>query len=239
MITFAIGDIHGCRDKLDDVLGTCMRFMDTMVEDETPPKFVFLGDVIDRGPDSRGVIDRILWLRENGGVEVVTLMGNHEWMFLNSRGPGNSEIAKFWAKHGGINTMDSYGVRGSELAKEKIEGHVRSYYSRLVPFQDDGHRFFVHAGVDLAKPLATQTEEVMLWGAGVRNANVDPGRYVVHGHIKLLIPQPVPQRHHINLDTAAYLGGPLSCAVFDSEVPGGPVALICDDRIIELEREVA
>jgi hypothetical protein len=84
-------------------------------------------------------------------------MGNHEWIFLNSRGAGNGEIAEFRAKHRGINTMDSYGVRGWELAKEKIEGHVQSYYSRLVPFQDDGLRFSVHAGVECNVRALKQT----------------------------------------------------------------------------------
>jgi serine/threonine protein phosphatase 1 len=237
MLTFAIGDIHGRLDKLDKVLCACFVYWMATPVGEPPPTYVFLGDVIDRGPDSKAVIDRILWLREKGGVEVVTLMGNHESMFVGAMVHHQQDIGRFWATHGGLATLASYGP--PPRAQPIIDLHVENYYRHLKLFHDDGQLFFVHAGVDLMQPLHTQPDELMLWGHGVMNPGIDPGRYVVHGHIKQMIPRPIPQKHHINLDTAAYLGGPLSCAVFDSAVAGGPVALICDDKVIELERQPA
>lgn len=100
-------------------------------------------------------------------------------------------------------------------------------------FYDNGRKFCCHAGVDHSLPLHTQSDTTMLWGGGCTNADdIDPGRYVVHGYI--VTPVAVPGRHHINIDTGAYAGGPLTAAVFDDERTL-PTAVISDENGLEWE----
>jgi hypothetical protein len=139
VITFAIGDIHGRLDKLNLLFGTCGRYFDAKTDDEDPPTFIYLGDVIDRGPDSANVINFILSLRYRFKRQRSHRHGKPRMDIPELSGPGNGEIAEFRAKHSGI------------------EGHVRSYYSRLVPFHDDGLRFFMHAGVECNVRALKQT----------------------------------------------------------------------------------
>jgi serine/threonine protein phosphatase 1 len=233
MLTFAIGDIHGRLDKLNKVLDACWDYW--MASDrEEFPTYVFLGDYVDRGPDSKGVIDRILDLASDDGVTVVTLMGNHEQMMVSGMMNPDSDIMKSWLSFGGDKTIESY-MRGVDDALPGLQNHIDNFLAELKVFHDDGKRFFCHAGVDHNKPLAEQSPERMLWGAGSTNTETWPWRYVVHGHIAQNLPRPIPQANHINIDTHAYAGGPLSCAVFDSEVRGPPIALICDSHVIDLK----
>ena len=98
-ITFAIGDIHGCLDKLRRLLATCEARAAGR-----PARFVFLGDYIDRGPDSRGVIAALMELQSRMPGQVTTLMGNHEAMALAAI--DDSESAKHWMMEGGVATLN-------------------------------------------------------------------------------------------------------------------------------------
>ena len=204
-LTYAIGDIHGCLDKLRSLLLRC-----EMHADGRPMSFVFVGDYIDRGPQSCGVIDCLIDLKARHGEGVVTLMGNHEAMALaaiDGSGP-----ARLWLAQGGLATLESYRVAGP---RELPRAHV-DWLSALPLSYDDGRRFFVHAGVNPGSPLEAQDDFDLLW---IREPFLshgrDYGRLIVHGHTPLADGVPELRSNRLNLDTGAVFGGPLTAAVFD------------------------
>jgi serine/threonine protein phosphatase 1 len=213
-LTYAIGDIHGCLDKLHSLLLRCEKHAAGRLV-----SFVFLGDYIDRGPQSCGVIDCLIDLKAQG-ESVVTLMGNHEAMALaviDGRSP-----SQLWFAQGGLATLKSYGVaEPHELPRAHVD-----WLRALSLRHDDGRRFFVHAGVNPATPLETQDDFDLLW---IREPFLshrgDYGRLIVHGHTPL--PDGVPELHgnRLNLDTGAVFGGPLTAAIFD-EAQTEPVGFL-------------
>ena len=102
--TYAIGDIHGCLDKLQDLVKRCQ--LDAAAEKQTA-KFVFLGDYIDRGPDSRGVVEFLINLQSQQPDLIICLAGNHEELALAAHYAGQYEI---WLRNGGDETLRSYGI---------------------------------------------------------------------------------------------------------------------------------
>jgi serine/threonine protein phosphatase 1 len=204
-LVYAIGDIHGSLRKLRALLARCERHAG-----HRPMTFVFLGDYIDRGPDSQGVIDAIMELKSRLKDEVIALMGNHEAVALEVI-DGKAD-ADLWLGEGGAATLRSYGVsRAAELPLEHV-----AWLRRLPLRYDDGQRFFVHAGIDPDKPLNAQRGHDLVW---IREPFLsdtrDYGRLIVHGHTPQTTGLPDLRRNRLNLDTAAVFGGPLTAAVFD------------------------
>jgi serine/threonine protein phosphatase 1 len=203
-LTFAIGDIHGCLGKL--------RRMMARIEEEAAGeavKLVFLGDYIDRGPDSRGTVAELMALHERLGDDAVFLMGNHEEQALYSVDHGTH--AGSWLFNGGDTTLADYGVSDARLLPVD---HVA--WLRALQFtHDDGRRLFVHAGVDPERPLDNQDEHELVW---IREPFLsdprDYGRLIVHGHTPLMSGKPDLRANRLNLDTAAVYGGALTAAVF-------------------------
>jgi serine/threonine protein phosphatase 1 len=206
-LIYAIGDIHGMLSKLRAVIARCEKHAAGR-----PMTLVFLGDYIDRGPDSRGVLETIMKLRSERGDRVVALKGNHEALTVEIF--DGLARPKLWLEQGGVETLRSYGVKSARnLPREHIE------WLRALPhYHDDGRRFFVHAGIDPDKPLAEQTERDLLW---IRdrflNDKRDHGRLVVHGHTPRTDGEPDLRSNRLNLDTGAVFGGPLTAAVFASK----------------------
>jgi len=204
--TYALSDIHGCLDKLRRLVAHC----------ETDAagggaKFMFLGDYIDRGPDSRSVIEFIMAMQARDPDGVTCLVGNHEDLALNAIDDPR-EIDLWVDRNSGDRTLASYGVaRPSDLPADHI-----AWLRALKTHHDDGLRFFVHAGIDPSRPLDAQHRRDMLW---MREPFLsDPrdfGRFIVHGHTPLRGGQPDLRRNRVNIDTAAVLGGPLTAAVFE------------------------
>lgn len=205
LLTYAIGDIHGCLDKLRNLLLRC-----EIHADGRPSAFVFVGDYIDRGPQSSAVIDCLIDLKAQRGESVVTLMGNHEAMALAVIDGKSS--SRLWFAQGGLATLKSYGIaEPNELPRAHVD------WLRALAFRyDDGRRFFVHAGVNPATPLEAQDDFDLLW---IREPFLshrgDYGRLVVHGHTPLVDGVPDLHGNRLNLDTGAVFGGPLTAAVFD------------------------
>ncbi len=205
LLTYAIGDIHGCLDKLRSLLLRC-----EIHADGRPSAFVFVGDYIDRGPQSSAVIDCLIDLKAQHGESIVTLMGNHEAMALaviDGKSP-----SRLWFAQGGLATLKSYGIaEPNELPRAHV-GWLRALPLRY----DDGRRFFVHAGVNPATPLEAQDAFDLLW---IREPFLshrgDYGRLIVHGHTPLVDGVPDLHGNRLNLDTGAVFGGPLTAAVFD------------------------
>jgi serine/threonine protein phosphatase 1 len=204
-VTYAVGDIHGSLGKMQALVAACREHAEGRAM-----QFVFLGDYIDRGPDSAGVVRAMMALQNELQERVIALMGNHEaWLLavLDGEAPERG-----WLFNGGAQTLLSYGVRAaSDLPRDHVEW-MRSL--RLV--YDDERRLFVHAGVNPGKPLDAQDEHDLLWiREPFLSGGRDYGRLVVHGHTPLETAEPELRNNRLNLDTAAVFGGPLTAAVFD------------------------
>jgi serine/threonine protein phosphatase 1 len=216
MLTYAIGDIHGSYGKLRDLLGHCTKH-----RGGTEYRMVFLGDYIDRGPDSREVVNLLIDTQSQAPDQVICLRGNHEDMLISAVHDGDHEP---WLANGGGMTLASYGVR---RADEILPTHLDWFTALPVATADEKH-FFVHAGVRPGVPLQQQSEYDLLW---IREPFLsdprDHGLYVVHGHTPIRSGVPELRRNRLNLDTGAYYGGPLTAAVFD-EILVGPKAFITD-----------
>jgi serine/threonine protein phosphatase 1 len=165
----AIGDIHGCSQALEALLQEIGP-----TADDT---FVPLGDYVDRGPDSKGVIDCLLQLEQNS--HVVPILGNHEEMMLmvlgGQMGPAD------WLRYGGVATLDSYGFDGDPAA---IPESHRDFLRRCVDYHEAERHFFVHANYRHDVPLAEMDAEILRWQSLL--ASVPPrhfsGKIAVLGH---------------------------------------------------------
>jgi len=205
-LTFAVGDVHGCLDKLERVLRACAAHAGGR-----PARYVFLGDYIDRGPASRDVVELLIRRQAAEPERVICLKGNHEDLAIAAH--DDEADLPAWLINGAAATMRSYRKSGGRIC----EPHL-SWLRALPLCHDDGRRFFVHAGVDLTVPLDRQSPEAMLW---IRepffelSEEIDCGRFIVHGHTPRRDGVPELRRHRVNVDTGAVIGGPLTAAVFD------------------------
>lgn len=214
-LTYAVGDIHGRLDMLESLIAACRQHAGGR-----EMQFVFLGDYIDRGPQSAGVVRLLFGLQSQAPEAVVTLKGNHEaWATAVADG---TEKANAWLRNGGVATLRSYGVTDvRELPPEHL-----SWMRSLRLTYDDGRRLFVHAGVDPRRSLDAQREHDLLW---IREPFLDDGRdygrLIVHGHTPLEGVVPDLRRNRLNLDTGAVFGGRLTAAAFD-DTRTEPIAIL-------------
>jgi serine/threonine protein phosphatase 1 len=215
LLTYAIGDIHGSLEKLRELIGKCRQHAGGR-----PVTFVFLGDYIDRGPDSRGVVRTVMQLQSEQGGGVIALKGNHEAVALDIV-DGKAE-ADHWLQEGGAATLRNYGVASAQELPRQHTDWMRS----LPLSHDDGRRFFVHAGIDPEKPFDRQSDHDLIW---IREPFLsdgrDYGRLIVHGHTPVARRVPDQRRNRLNIDTGAVYGGPLTAAVFD-DAQNDPVAFL-------------
>ena len=217
VLTYAIGDIHGCYLKLRRLLGHCAVHCGSGT-----PRFIFIGDYVDRGPNSAEVVRFLMKTQASAPNLTVCLRGNHEAMLIDAADGGDELV---WLFNGGDATLQSYGI---ENAAEIPPEHLAWF--KTLPFAiSEGNRFFVHAGILPGTPLDEQPEEAMLW---IREPFLsdtrDHGQYIVHGHTIVNDGRADVHPNRLNLDTGAYCGGPLTAAVFD-DASIGPLALITDD----------
>jgi len=140
-LTFAVGDIHGCLDKLQRLLAACEAYAGAR-----PARYVFLGDYIDRGPQSRGVVELLIQRQSALPGTIACLRGNHEQMAIDAH--GSDRAVPLWLANNGASTLRNYGGR---ISPEHLA------WLAALPFcHDDGLRFFVHPGDHLAFPPAEQ-----------------------------------------------------------------------------------
>lgn len=203
-ITYAIGDIHGSLAKLRRLIARCQQH-----GSGRPSRFVFLGDYIDRGPQSAEVVRYLIELQSRLPDRVVALKGNHEAMAIEVIDGATPE--DFWLVQGGTETLMSYGVGAARnLPRSDVE-----WMRALLLWHDDGRRFFVHAGVDPQRPLTNQDATDLIW---IREPFLsdprDYGKLIVHGHTPCEAGTPDQRRNRLNIDTGAVFGGPLTAAVF-------------------------
>jgi serine/threonine protein phosphatase 1 len=144
--SIAIGDIHGCADAL----ATLLRAVDPRPDDT----LIFLGDYVDRGPDSRQVVELLLELQ--GRCHLVTLLGNHEIMLLDALESGTQPV--LWMQSGGRETVDSYG--GS---LRNVPASHRQFFEQCVRYHETPTHLFLHAGYEPDVPLERQSEALLFW----------------------------------------------------------------------------
>lgn len=211
--TGVIGDIHGCHASLTALLDRVVPRVDTIV---------FLGDYVDRGPDSRKVVDTILALQQTHD-RVITLMGNHDFLFREYLA---GRDAAFFLEIGGRETLASYGLSPSSSPAEVVRlvpAAHRSFFNTLPLVWEDHHALYVHAGLQPGLHLSQQTQEWCLWAreAFLQSA-FNFGKPVVFGHTAF--DQPLVTADKIGIDTGAVYGGRLTALLLPQRelvsVPG-------------------
>ena len=202
---YAIGDVHGCAQEL--------RALIAQLPIDSEATVVFLGDYVDRGPDSKGVVDQILALSRH--CQVVALKGNHEGLFLEFLDRPESAGAALFILNGGATTLASYddGAGGYRVPPE----HAQFYRDLKLSWETDRH-FFVHAGVPerpLAALNASEDEETLTW---VREPFLSSDyrweKTIVHGHTP--VRQAEVRSNRVNLDTGCVFGGRLTALEVNS-----------------------
>jgi serine/threonine protein phosphatase 1 len=202
MRTLAIGDIHGCARSLAALLAA--------VAPAPEDRVVTLGDYVDRGPDSRGVLEALLALRATG--RLVAVRGNHEQMMLDARLGG--EALRLWLACGGAQTLASYGAAGSGLdALDAVpERHWTFLEDALVDSLESERHFFVHANAYADVPLADQPPYVLLWEKLYEPCDHVSGKVMVCGHTPQRNGLPRHLGTTICIDTGAHgAAGWLTC----------------------------
>jgi serine/threonine protein phosphatase 1 len=199
---FAIGDIHGCLEKLEDL-------MSKIVIDRHKDTIVFIGDYIDRGKSSKEVVDYVIKL-QNQCKKVVCLLGNHEQMFMHYLDGVNEGL---YLGNGGRATLDSYDILVSdniEKRKAKVPLEHRKFFKSLLPYYETDKYIFVHAGIRPEVPLNEQAIDDLLWirFEFIHNEN-DFGKTVVFGHTPMR--DLMIDKNKIGIDTGAIYGGKLTC----------------------------
>ncbi len=203
MRVLAIGDIHGCPHLLDDLLGWVAPAPDDLV--------VTLGDYVDRGPDSRGVLDRLI-ARKRAGMKLVCLRGNHEVMMLAARDGGRDD-KKMWLSVGGVQTLGSYGTspgKSGTLADIPREHWDFLDYNLLDYYETDRH-IFVHAGVYRDVAMDEQPDSILYWEFLPDNMQHQSGKVVICGHTSQKSGDPKVVPGAVCIDTFAHGGGWLTC----------------------------
>jgi serine/threonine protein phosphatase 1 len=217
---YVLGDIHGRLDLLNQLIDAVHRDVDQFGGNSLT---VTLGDYIDRGPNSRGVIERLMTNPFPG--DYVALKGNHDAMlsiFLD-----DPSIGPMWLKLGGLETLRSFGIsvprftfgqkykRAAEQLRTVISREHLNFLTCLKTSLTIGHYFFCHAGVRPGVPLGRQSEEDLLW---IRDeftkSKTNFGNIVVHGHTPVAKPEVLSNR--INIDTGAFATGRLTCLVLEA-----------------------
>ena len=221
---YAIGDIHGHLSLLEQIHELILK--DSACATALRNVVVYLGDYVDRGPDSAGVIDCLL-AEPLGDFEYIYLKGNHEDLLI--RFLSDVSASAVWFPNGGSDTLESYGVEArdfvhapSELAalqeafQQNLPARHLAFFENLSMSHIEGHYAFVHAGVCPGVPLAQQQPEDLMW---IREeflySDEDYGYVVVHGHSPTEYPE--FKRNRINIDTGAFYTGRLTALVLHGE----------------------
>lgn len=216
MSLFCVGDIHGCNIQLKEILNDIyVHIADNKIEN---PEICFVGDYVDRGPNSKGVIDTLIDARKSRpDIKHIFLMGNHEDMLLNH--------PQGFLSNGGVQTLQSYGyLSGSEgyydvMAKidsgfkplDSIPADHMEFYKNLLFFYEKDFVGVAHAGISDHGRAFENSDEYLLWDRSLRMTSHPYYKYTVHGHTPMK--RPVYNECVAYIDTGCVFGGYLS-AVF-------------------------
>lgn len=208
---YAIGDIHGRADLLIAMLGRIERHAEQHPF-QGEKRLVFLGDYVDRGPDSAGVLDMLdKGLPDGFGVDL--LLGNHEQLMLDAFEEGGEKLM-LWMLNGGNTTMQSFRDAGHEAGV--LPARYMVLLKELKLRVAYGDYLFVHAGIRPGVPLDEQTRQDLLWIREPFLSDRDSfGWVVVHGHTPG--EEPVIRKNRIGLDTGAWMTGRLTAALLEAD----------------------
>lgn len=209
---YAIGDIHGCLDKLK-ALHAAIR-ADLKAYPIARPLVVHLGDYIDRGPDSAGVVRTLMRF----DLPSIFLMGNHEATALAAM-EGEGAACADWLAYGGDAALRSWGLdpAGPRTAWRPPTEHV-AWMRQLRLSHRQGGYLFVHAGIRPGVSIDEQDpEDLLRIRRPFLDSEAEHGVVVVHGHTPTRSRTPERHSNRVNLDTGAVFGGPLTCGVFEGE----------------------
>lgn len=219
---YAVGDIHGHADLLTRLLAQIEE--DALNHPDKKKRLIFLGDYVDRGIQSREVIDRLMQSFA-ADLEPVFIRGNHDDSFLRFIN-GDMEIGAGWLRYGGAATLASYGVNPfggnghmtalhAEFMKKVPAAHAEFLDSTIFS-ASYGDYYFVHAGVKPGVPLSKQTSMDKMWARQEFLASTaDFGKVIVHGHTIFTQPDVKPNR--ISIDTGSYATGRITCLILDGK----------------------
>jgi serine/threonine protein phosphatase 1 len=217
---YAVGDIHGCLDRLVALHEVIAEDMAARPVAHTT--LVHLGDYVDRGADSAQVID---WLINQPPVPadaIVNLMGNHEFMMLSALAGVDKEAPNHWMTNGGADSLLSWGISRNVPPTEWANRIPRQHLFFLRDLEICHHigpYLFVHAGIRPGVPLDKQSRQDMMWiREPFLSSRADHGAVVVHGHTPKR--EPIVQPNRIAIDTGAVLGGALTCVVLEDDKLG-------------------
>jgi serine/threonine protein phosphatase 1 len=200
MREFVIGDIHGCAGALRALLD--------LVQPEKTDTFVFLGDYIDRGPDSCAVVDTIIRLHQ--ACNVIAIAGNHEKMLLESR--ESTAALKEWLVQGGRATLESYTRHGQGEGLAAVPpNHWEFLAERTRAYWETDKHIFVHASLDPDLDMDKQPDWLLLWQTFSDPTRHKSGKQIVCGHTAQRTGWPARFDGGICIDTYAYGGGWLTC----------------------------
>lgn len=218
---YAIGDIHGRLDLFEALIEAIEA--DDQEADEAEAHIILLGDLVDRGKDSAGVIKRARKWQKKRSVRI--LAGNHEEMFLEAF--DEVDVLRHFLKHGGRETIMSYGVSTKQFNAWTLEElfeqlpnivskKERKYIADFEEMIVAGDYLFVHAGIDPNRSLDEQKRSDMLW---IRDRFLrydgDLGKVVVHGHT--IFPNVTDNGNRIGIDTGAFRSGVLTALVLEGD----------------------
>lgn len=216
---YAVGDIHGCLDTLERLHEEIAR--DAAASEAERKVLVYLGDYVDRGPDSQGVID-LLIEEPLAGFEIVHLMGNHEQFLLEFL--DDPEVIRIWLPNGGEETLRSFGVNpftgGAAGLQEGLRAALSApqqlFLRALKLSHVEGDYLFVHAGLRPGIPFEEQDPHDLMWiRQEFLESRADFGKVVVHGHSPTRKPE--QRANRIGIDTGAVYGGSLTALVLEGD----------------------
>jgi serine/threonine protein phosphatase 1 len=231
--TYSIGDVHGRRDLLEALLAAIRK--DSSGEQH---RIIFLGDIIDRGPESRQCLDLVIGTLETyPGSRLI--LGNHEEFmltFLDAGSPDARETAaRRWLPNGGSETLHSYGFADTGDLDRVARQLTRDNPDHIAALRgaswmaETEEQFFVHGGIDPHLALGEQDAITTRW---IRNPFLDfkapLPKIIVHGHTMTESSLPELHANRIALDTGAVYSGHLTCGIFDGDAP--PRFLATDDH---------
>lgn len=194
------GDIHGCFDAL--------RTLCALVRLRRDDTLVFLGDYVNKGPNSKAVLDELL--RLDRLYRLIPLRGNHD--ILMHRARICADAHRRWLQSGGNQTLGSYAPGGESSALSRVpQSHWHFLEHRLLPFHETATHIFAHASVRPDLPLGQQPEQHLFHEKGAVHRPHCSGKIVVHGHTAQKSGQPFINGHSICLDTWCYGKGWLTC----------------------------
>ena len=216
---YAIGDIHGCDAQLANLYDIVAEDFARRPVDE--PVLLHIGDYVDRGADTAGVLRRLLRGSPVAEMAVVNLVGNHDETMLHALS-GDRPAATDWLFAGGRPALESYGIDPDsprESWPENVPAEHLDFLRNLTLTHREGGYFFVHGGIRPGVPLEQQAREDLLrMRQPFLYSEADFGAVVVHGHTP--VKEPVVRHNRVAIDTGAVFGGKMTCLVLEGETLG-------------------